>query len=65
MNNTTNMAKSIKIGDKKYVQDGNNFIEEDKLKAYNKRMETFGKIGGRLSEARVEPSEYKEHGQKD
>ena len=40
--------KKIKIGDKKYVKDGNHFIEEGKLKAYNERMKTFGKLGGKL-----------------
>jgi hypothetical protein len=57
--------KKIKIGDKKYVRDGNHFIEEDKLNAYKERMRTFGKIGGRLSEAKGPESDYKEHGQKD
>ena len=57
--------KKIKIGNKKYVQDGNQFIEEDKLKAYNERMKTFGKIGGKLSEAKFPEGDYKEYGQKD
>ena len=57
--------KKIKIGNKKYVQDGNQLIEEDKLKAYNKRMETFGKIGGTLSESKFPEGDYKEYGQKD
>ena len=55
----------MKIAGKKYILDGNNFIEEGKLKAHQKRMETFGKIGGTLSNVRSEPSEYKEHGQRD
>ena len=57
--------KKIKIGDKKYVKDGNHFIEEGKLKAYNERMKTFGKLGGKLSEARGPESDYKEYGQRD
>ena len=57
--------KKIKIGNKKYVMDGNHYIEEDKLKAYEERMKTFTKLGGKLSEARRPEDEYKEHGQGD
>ncbi len=57
--------KKIKIGDKKYVQDGNQFIEESKLKAHNERMKTFGKIGGKLSDARLPEGDFKQYGQKD
>ena len=55
----------MKIAGKKYVLDGNNLIEADKLKAHKKRMETFGKIGGTLSNLRGEEPEYKEYGQRD
>ena len=55
----------MKIAGKKYVLDGNNLIEEDKLKAHKKRMETFFKVGGKLSEARLPEEKKAIEGQKD
>ena len=55
----------IKVNGTKYVRDGDNFIEEDKLKAHKKRMETFFKVGGKLSEARLPEEKKAIEGQKD
>ena len=57
--------KKIKIGEKKYVQDGNQFIEEGKLKAHNERMKTYFKLGGKLCNAKMPKSKKAIEEQKD
>jgi hypothetical protein len=59
------MSKKIKIGEKSYVRDGNNFVEEGNYKNYLRKKDTAFKIGGALSKAQNLPSQYKDHVQKD
>ena len=55
----------IVIGDKEFVKDGDNLIEKDKLKAYDERMKTYFKVGGKLSNAKIPKSKDAIEGQKD
>jgi len=63
-NNTINMKK-IKIGNKKFVVDGDTYMEESAYKNYIKKKETAFNIGGSLSNVKSEEPKYKEHGQND
>tara|TARA_R110002020_G_scaffold146694_4_gene321467 strand:- start:369 stop:542 length:174 start_codon:yes stop_codon:yes gene_type:complete len=55
----------IIIGDKEFVKDGDNLIEKDKLKAYDERMKTYFKVGGKLCNAKMPNSKDAIEGQKD
>tara|TARA_Y100001963_G_scaffold101341_1_gene139383 strand:+ start:135 stop:320 length:186 start_codon:yes stop_codon:yes gene_type:complete len=57
--------KKIKIGDKKFVVDGDSLMEEGAFKRYQKNLETAFKIGGKLHDARRPADPYKEHEQND
>tara|TARA_R100001510_G_C7604914_1_gene170394 strand:+ start:173 stop:352 length:180 start_codon:yes stop_codon:yes gene_type:complete len=59
------MSKKIKIGDKSYVKDGNNFVEESNYKNYMRKKDTATKIGGALSKAQNVAPKFQEHVQKD
>jgi hypothetical protein len=53
------------IGDKEFVKDGDNYIEKDKLDAYNERMKTYFKLGGKLSGLNAIGGKKAIEGQKD
>jgi|TARA_A100000172_G_scaffold55990_1_gene36040 hypothetical protein len=55
----------IIIGDKEFVKDGDNLIEKDKLKAYDERMKTYFKVGGKLCNTKMPNSKDAIEGQKD
>ena len=57
--------KKIKIGNKKFVVDGDTYMEEGAFKRYQKNLETAFKIGGKLNGARRPADPYKEHEQGD
>ena len=59
------MVEKITINGTKYVKDGNNFIEQDKLKAHEERMKTYFKVGGKLSDSRLPENKKAIEGQKD
>lgn len=57
--------KKIQIGDKKFVVDGDTYMEESAYNNYIKKKETAFNIGGSLSKVKSPQPDYKEHGQKD
>ena len=62
---TTNMIEDFELNGKKFVKDGNSFIEEDKLKAYQERLKTAFKVGGKISELQSYKKAEAKEGQKD
>ena len=44
--------KKIKIGDKKYVMDGDTYMEQGAYEKYQKKLKTAFKLGGVLQDAR-------------
>jgi|TARA_R100001163_G_C5024918_1_gene166719 hypothetical protein len=59
------MTKTIKIGDKSFVMEGDTFMEEEAYNKYKKQMKTVFKLGGSISEFRGPSPEVKKHGQRD
>ena len=59
------MGKKIKIGDKKFVRDGNTFMEQGAYDRYKKQMKTAFKLGGVLQDARRPADPIKKHEQND
>ena len=57
--------KKIKIGDKKFVVDGDTYMEQGAYDRYQKRLKTAFKLGGALQNARGPESPIKEHEQGD
>tara|TARA_R110002167_G_scaffold150128_5_gene343733 strand:+ start:3689 stop:3865 length:177 start_codon:yes stop_codon:yes gene_type:complete len=57
--------KKVQIGDKKFVVDGDTYMEEGAYKEYLRKKETAFNIGGGLSKARSAEPDHKEHGQTD
>ena len=57
--------KKIKIGNKKFVVDGDTYMEEGAFKRYQKNLETAFKIGGKLNGAKRPADPYKKHEQRD
>lgn len=55
----------IVIGDKEFVRDGDSFIEKEKLDAYNERLKTAFKLGGKLEGLKGVESKNAIEGQKD
>tara|TARA_R110002020_G_scaffold22720_3_gene76410 strand:+ start:690 stop:863 length:174 start_codon:yes stop_codon:yes gene_type:complete len=53
------------IGDKEFVKDGDSFIEKEKLDAYNERLKTVFKVGGKLDGLKGPESKRAIEGQKD
>jgi hypothetical protein len=66
-NNTISMTKQkkIKIGDKKFVMDGDTYMEEGAYDKYQKRLKTAFKLGGVLQDARRPDDPIKKHEQSD
>jgi|TARA_R100001443_G_scaffold111504_1_gene124309 hypothetical protein len=59
------MTKKIQIGDKKFVVDGDTFMEQSAYNKYQERLKTVFKVGGKLSDVRGAESPFKKHEQKD
>ena len=57
--------KKIKIGDKKYVMDGDTYMEQGAYEKYQKRLKTAFKLGGVLQNARRPEDPIKKHEQRD
>ena len=53
------------IGDKEFVKDGDSFIEKEKLDAYNERLKTVFKVGGKLDGLKGPGGKKAIEGQKD
>ena len=53
------------IGDKEFVRDGDSFIEKEKLDAYNERLKTVFKLGGKLDGLKGPGGKKAIEGQKD
>lgn len=53
----------IEINGKKYVKDGSQVIEKDKLDAHKKRMKTYFKFGGKIHDARMATGIVKKEGE--
>tara|TARA_R100000329_G_C7592889_1_gene210231 strand:- start:345 stop:524 length:180 start_codon:yes stop_codon:yes gene_type:complete len=59
------MKETFKVNGLKFVRDGNSFIEEEKLKAYQERLKTAFKVGGKLSGLQNYNKVIAKRGQKD
>ena len=57
--------KKIKIGDKKYVMDGDTYMEQGAYEKYQKKLKTAIKLGGVLQDARRPEDPIKKHEQGD
>ena len=57
--------KKIKIGDKKYVMDGDTYMEQGAYEKYQKKLKTAFKLGGVLQNARRPEDPIKKHEQRD
>ena len=57
--------KKIKIGDKKFVMDGDTFMEQNAYENYQKKLKTAFKLGGVLQDARRPEDPIKKHEQSD
>ena len=57
--------KKIKIGDTKFVKDGDTYMEQGAYDKYQKRLKTAFKLGGVLQDARRPESPIKKHEQRD
>ena len=57
--------KKVKIGDKKFVVDGDTFMEQGAYDKYQKRLKTAFKLGGVLQDARRPADPIKKHEQGD
>ena len=57
--------KKIKIGDKKFVVDGDTYMEQGAYDRYQKRLKTAFKLGGVLQDARRPEDPIKKHEQGD
>ena len=57
--------KKIKIGDKKFVVDGDTYMEQGAYDRYQKKLKTAFKLGGVLQDARSPEIPIKKHEQGD
>ena len=57
--------KKIKIGDKKFVVDGDTYMEQGAYDRYQKKLKTVFKLGGVLQDARRPDDPIKKHEQSD
>ena len=57
--------KKIKIGDKKFVVDGDTYMEQGAYDRYQKKLKTAFKLGGVLQDARRPDDPIKKHEQSD
>ena len=57
--------KKIKIGDKKFVVDGDTYMEQGAYDIYQKKLKTVFKLGGVLQDARRPDDPIKKHEQSD
>jgi hypothetical protein len=53
------------INGKRFVRDGDSFIDEEKLKAYKERLQTAFKLGGKISGLQGYNKVEAKQGQKD
>ena len=59
------MTESFELNGKKFVRDGDSFIEEDALKAYQEKLKTAFKVGGKISGLQNYNKVKAKEGQKD
>ena len=59
------MTDSIELNGKKFVKDGNSFIDEEKLIAYQEKLQTAFKVGGKISGLQNYNKVEAKEGQKD
>ena len=59
------MTDSFELNGKKFVRDGDSFNEEDALKAYQEKLKTAFKVGGKISGLQNYNKVKAKEGQKD